>query len=100
MKIKEIRYPSPMAENDPENDNIDVHVELDDGRIYSFVVATPNNIFWCMANEGIDYFFSYPPIVFVHLITPDNIERALQALLRERKEMWLALYGVPQTGET
>ncbi len=32
MKIKEIRYPSPMEMNNPENDNIDVHVELDDGR--------------------------------------------------------------------
>jgi len=57
LKIEKIDYPSPIEESDPENDNIDVHVYLDDGRIYSFVVATPSNIFWCMANEETDYFF-------------------------------------------
>lgn len=98
MKIKEIRYVSPMEENNPEDDNIDVHVELEDGRIYSLVVSTPNNIYWCMENEGIDYSFGFPPPVFVRLITPDNIERALHILFSERTELW-SLYGVLQSDE-
>lgn len=96
MKIKTIVYPSPLEENNPENDNIDVHVYLDDGRIYSFTVATPNNIFRCMENEGIDYFFGFPP-VFVQLLTRDNIERALKAIVSEDNGKWLEVYGALQT---
>jgi hypothetical protein len=96
VKILQVTYPSPIEESNPENDNIDVHVELDNGRVYSFLVATPNNIFWCMENEGNDYFFGWPPPIFVKLLTPDNIERALHALLSEDKK-WLELYGVLQT---
>ncbi len=66
--------------------------------IYSFVVATPNNIFWCMENEGIDYFTCFPPPVFVRRITPDNIERALHDLSSKHEEMW-ANYGVLQIYE-
>jgi hypothetical protein len=99
MKIQRIEYPSPIEENDPENDNIDVHVYLDDGRVYSFLFATPNNIFWCMENEGIDYFFGFPPPVFVNRLTRDNVERALHALLSEDKKKRLELYGVLQTSE-
>ena len=96
MKIQRIVFPSPIGENDPENDNIDVHVHLDDGRVYSFLVATPNNIFWCMENEGTDYFFGFPPTIFVNRLTSDNVERALRALLSENKEKWLSVYGVLQ----
>lgn len=98
MRIESIMYPSPLEKSDPKNDNVDVHVQLDDGSVYSFLVATPNNIRRCMENEGIDYFFSYPPVVLVHRLTADNIERALRALLLgEKRELWLGLYGVLQT---
>ena len=96
MKIRRIVFPSPIEEVDPENDNVDVHVHLEDGRIFSFLLATPNNIFWCMENEGTDYFFGYPPPVFVNRLTTANVERALNALLSENKEKWLAVYGVLQ----
>jgi hypothetical protein len=96
MKIQRIEFASPIQETDPENDNIDVHVYLDDGRVYSFLVATPNNIFWCMENDGTDYFFGFPPPVFVNRVTSENVERALRALLSENKEKWLAVYGVLQ----
>lgn len=94
--IQRIVFPSPIEENDPENDNIDVHVYLDDGRVYSFLVATPNNIFRCMGNEGIDFYFSFPPAIFVNRLTAENVERALQDLLNEDKEKWLEVYGVLQ----
>jgi uncharacterized membrane protein YpjA len=96
MRIKQIKYVSPIEEANPENDNIDVHVYLDDGRIYSFIVATPNNIYWCMDNEEIDYFFGFPP-VFVKLLTTDNIEKALNAIFAERTK-WLGVYGTLQSG--
>ena len=95
MEIVRIEYPSPFEEVYSLNDNIDVLVHLADGNVYSFVVATPNNIFWCMQNENLDYFFGVPP-VFVKDLTRDNIERALRAIVNEENGKWLDIYGSRQ----
>jgi hypothetical protein len=92
MSIKEITYLSDLAEANPEHDNIDVHVVLDDGRDFTFVVATPNNIFWCMENEGVDYFFG-EPVLFVKCLTRANIEEAVRAIVEEDDGRWLQVYG-------
>jgi hypothetical protein len=99
MKISKIEYVSPLDEGHPMNDNIDVLVHLADGRVYSFVVATPNNIFWCMENEKLDYYFGVPP-VFVERLTRENIERALQALVSEYDGRWVYTYGTLQEAKT
>ena len=98
-RISRIEYPSPLGEAHPMNDNIDVLVHLMDGRVYGLVVATPNNIFWCMENEKIDYYFGVPP-VFVASLTPENIERALEALVSESDGHWLDVYGTLQRQKT
>jgi uncharacterized membrane protein YpjA len=92
-----IEFVSPIEEIDQENDNVDVFLHLDDGRVYSFVVATPNNIYWCMHNEALDYFFGVPP-VFVERMTRENVERALKAIVTEDGGRWLSVYGALQTG--
>jgi hypothetical protein len=102
MPISKIEYISPLIESHPMNDNVDVLVHLDDGRVYSFLVATPNNIFWCMENEKLDYYFGVPPVFVVNL-TPENIERALEALISESEESedkWLSIYGTLQQTKT
>jgi len=68
----EIEFLSPEVDIDPENDNVDVLLRLDDGREYLFLVATPNNIY-C-----------------------SNVERAIAALLEEPQ--WLGAYGTLQVG--
>lgn len=93
MKIEVI---GGIDQNDPDNANVDVHVRFEDGRVYSFLFATPNNIYWCMKNEGIDYFFGVPP-VFVSRLTLESIERALTAMTQEDNRMWLEVYGSLQT---
>ena len=92
VKIKSIDYLCDLSEVNPEHDNLDVHVTLQDGREFTFVVATPNNIFWCMANEGTDFFFG-EPILFVKCLTPENIEKAIQAIVTEDNGRWLNVYG-------
>ena len=62
---------------------------------YSLVVATPNNIFWCMENTKEDYYFGVPP-VFVATLTQENIERAIHALVSEGEGQWLETYGTLQ----
>jgi len=90
--IRSIQYPFDWTEVNPENDNVDVIVVLDDGRQFTFVVATPNNLFWCMDNEGIDYYFG-APMLFVKILTVDNVERALNAIVNKSDSRWLEIYG-------
>lgn len=92
VKIKSIDYLCDLSEVNPEHDNLDVHVTLEDGREFTFVVATPNNVFWCMENEGIDYFFG-EPMIFVKCLTPENIEKAIRAIVAEENGRWLKVYG-------
>jgi hypothetical protein len=76
--------------DNPEDDNVDVILRLDDGRVYTFVVATPKNIYRCMQNEGIDYFFGVPPFL-LKVITPDAIRQAIDAVLSENGGRWLSV---------
>lgn len=92
VQISSITYLSDLSEANPENDNIDVHVVLADGREFTFVVATPNNIVWCMENEKADYFFG-EPILFVRCLTAENIEKAIKAIVAEDNGRWLEIYG-------
>jgi len=96
MKATDIKFVSPLDDLNPENDSIDVHVRLDDGRLFSFDVATPNNIFFSMANEGIDYYFGVPT-VFVRLLNKECVEKAIQAILTEDGGRWLDVYGTLQS---
>jgi hypothetical protein len=90
-----IEYLSPAEEVDPENDNIDISVHLADGRVFVVLVATPNNIFWSMDNEGTDYFFGIPPL-FVRLLDPAHVARAVEALVSTDGGRWLDVYGTLQ----
>jgi hypothetical protein len=90
--IESINYLSDLSAVNPENDNIDVHVTLSDGREFTFVVATPNNLFWCMDNEGKDYFFG-EPMLFVKHLTVENITKALDAIVTLDDGRWLKVYG-------
>src|SRR5690348_7850762 len=92
MKIVAINYLSDLAECNPENDNLDVNIVLDDGREFTFTVATPVNILWCMDNEGTDYFFG-EPCVFVKNLTRENIEKAMERIVADDGGKWLSTYG-------
>jgi hypothetical protein len=89
-----IDFASPEQNINPENDNVDVFLHLDNGRVYSFLVATPNNIYWCMDNESNDYHFGFPPL-FVRTLTRANVERAMAALLEDPR--MLGIYGALQS---
>jgi hypothetical protein len=92
----QISFVSPEEDVNPENDNADVQVRLDDGRVYRLLVATPNNLYWCMDNEANDYYFGVPPL-FVRTLTRTNVERAIAALFEDPQ--WLEVYGTLQNTE-
>jgi hypothetical protein len=90
----QVEFVGPIKQINPENDNADVLLRLDDGRTFSFLVATPNNLYRCMENERLDHFFGVPP-VFVKRLTVENTEKALTAVLASGEET-LNLYGTLQ----
>jgi hypothetical protein len=95
MEIKEIEYLAQLEDLDPDNGNLDVFLTLVDGRTFLIVVSTPVNIYWCMENEGVDYFFGSPE-VFVKKLTRENIRAALEAIVTEDDGEWLYVYGTLQ----
>jgi len=86
----QIEFISPEDKLNPENDNAYILVRLDDGRVFGLLVATPDNIYWCMDNEETDYYFGVPP-VFVRRLTRGTVETAVGALLQAPE--WLQVYG-------
>jgi hypothetical protein len=92
----QIKFISPEGEISPENDNADIRLRLDDGRVYGMLVATPNNLYWCMDNERTDYYFGIPPL-FVRRLTRNAVETAIAALLQLPE--WLNVYGTLQEGK-
>jgi hypothetical protein len=92
MKIRDVRFIGGIEKIEPDNDNVGVHIELEDGRLFSILVATPNNIFWYMDNEGVDYYFGTPAL-YVRRLTPSDVRRALDAVVNENNGYWLEVYG-------
>jgi hypothetical protein len=88
-----IDFLSPEDEINPDDDNVDVILRLDDGRSLLLLVATPNNIYRSMDNESTDYYFGVPPM-FVKKITRLMVEAAVTALLESPE--WLSVYGTLQ----
>lgn len=91
-QLVEIKYLSEWSAVNTENDNVDIHVVLSDGRGFTVVVATPNNLYKCMDNEGADYFFSLP-MVFVKQLTEPNVEAAVGALISDHDGHWIDIYS-------
>jgi hypothetical protein len=89
----EIEFVSPENEINPEDDNVDVFVRFDDGRVYGLLVATPNNIYRCMDNEGNDHYFGVPPL-FVRRLTRQAVEAAVAELFKEPR--WVEVYATLQ----
>lgn len=78
----QIDHVSPLEDADPANDNIDIHLRMYDGRVYSLLVATPNNIYVCIDNSREEYFFGVPPI-FVRVLDKKHVEEAISPLISE-----------------
>ncbi|MGG3835835.1 hypothetical protein ABU162_29920 [Paenibacillus thiaminolyticus] len=91
MKILNIEYPSYYDSLDKENGNMDIFVKLNDGMIYTMVVTTPNNYYWYMDKEGLDYIPASPPDIIVRSLNKEVVEKAIQTYIQDNA-YWLKLY--------
>lgn len=79
-----ISYPMPLAEMDSKDDIMDVCVRFSDGRNYTFVFATPQNLYRLMRGEGKGYLTPGLPFLFVEELTEENIEACIAAIAEDR----------------
>ena len=80
MKVESITFLSDLKDvKDIFDDNIDVSVNLENGRNYVLVVRTPKNLLRLMENEKSDFLSPGDPIVIVKKITKEVIEETIQA---------------------
>lgn len=58
---------------------------------YTMVVSTPNNYYWYMDKEGLDYVPASPPDIIVRHLSEDIIRKAIETFVQDRA-YWLKLY--------
>ncbi|WP_103931321.1 hypothetical protein [Bryocella elongata] len=96
VELLSVEFVSLVDNVDPDDDNVDVHIHLRDGRAYSLLAATPKNIYRCMRDEGSEHFFSDPPPLLVNFLDEAHVRAAIEAMLVEKPDL-LVTYGVLQS---
>lgn len=80
MRVESINFLSSLEDiDDIFDDNIDVSVNLENGKNYVVVVGTPKNLLTLMENEKSDFLSPGDPIVIVKKMTKEVIEEAIKA---------------------
>ncbi len=93
-EIKEISPVLPWIYIDPENGNVGVDVELQDGRTYSFSVATAASAVSSMTRNREPFFVSLPPSIIVKRIDVATLRSTFEKLFSEEDESILKRYQV------
>ena len=94
-----ISFPTPWESVDVDNDNIDVCLELESGKMFTFVVATPDNLKSLMKKDCLPYITPGLPFLFVEKLTESNIRRLLDELLKQDL-IFLRIYGEDMVEES
>lgn len=84
-------FPTSWDRVDPENDNIDVCLTFPDGRSYTFVVVTPENLKMLMALENKPYLSPGSPMLIAQQLTEEVVTQLIEELAQDEK--LLNLYG-------
>jgi hypothetical protein len=93
MKVESITFLSDLKDiKDIFDDNMDVSVNLENGRNYVLVVGTPKNLLRLMENEKSDFLSPGDPIVIVKKMTKEVIEQAIKAYA-ENDAYYLKFYS-------
>ena len=80
MKVESINFLGPIENIDDIFDyNMDVSVNLENGKNYVVVVGTPKNLLKLMENEKSDFLSPGDPIIIVKKMTKEVVEEAIRA---------------------
>jgi hypothetical protein len=93
MVVKKISFPVPLTNiEDIYDDNIDVFVDLENGRSYTVVVGTYKNILSLLNKENSNFLPPGEPMIIVKKLTMEVIEEAIQAYTKDDDGYWLKLH--------
>lgn len=93
MRVKKISFPIPLTNiEDIYDDNIDVFVDLENGRSYTLIVGTYQNILSLLNQENSNFLPPGEPIIMVRKLTMEVIEEAIEAYAKHRDGYWLKFY--------
>jgi len=87
-----IFFPTGLDDIDPDNDNLDVLVQTETGKQYSFVVATPENLKHLMRKDNLTYLKPGLPFLIVEKISEESIRMLLDSLFDENEHI-IGIYG-------
>ena len=79
-----IFFPTPWDQVNVENDNIDVCLTFLDGRNYTFVVTTPENIQSMMEQDRKSYLVPATPMLIAKELTPDVVKALIAELVQDK----------------
>lgn len=80
----EIFYPTPLAEiENPTNANIDVCVRTNEGKDYTLVFITPDNLKFLMESNNESYIHPDFKFIVVKQLTEGDIYAAISAIAKE-----------------
>jgi hypothetical protein len=93
MRVKKISFPVPLTNiENIYDDNIDVFVDLENGRSYTVVVGTYKNILSLLTQENSNFLPPGEPMIMVRKLTMEIIEEAIEAYTKDDDGYWLKLY--------
>jgi len=93
MRVESINFLGPSEDiDDIFDDNMDVSVNLENGRNYVVIVGTPKNLLRLMENEKSNFLSPGDPIVIVKKMTKEVVEEAIQAYA-ENNGYYLKFYA-------
>ena len=88
MKVKEISFPIPLKNiENIYDDNIDVFVDLENGRSYTVIVGTYQNVLSLLNQENSNFLPPGEPMILVRKLTMEVIEEAIQAYAKH--DRWI-----------
>jgi len=87
----QLYFPTNFNNINPTDDNIDVCMELPDGKQYTFVVATPQNLQQLIQINKKPYLEPGSPLLFVDKLTEENIRLLFDELVKN--PILLRIYG-------
>ena len=87
----QLYFPTNFNNINPTDDNIDVFMELPDGKQYTFVVATPQNLQQLIQINKKPYLEPGSPLLFVDKLTEENIRLLFDELVKN--PILLRIYG-------
>lgn len=93
MVVKKMSFPVPLTNiEDIYDDNIDVFVDLENGRSYTVVVGTYKNILSLLNKENSNFLPPGEPMIIVKKLTMEVIEEAIEAYTKDDDGYWLKLH--------